>query len=72
MAEKHSIVIPIGGMSCQHCVDSVDKKLSGMPGVESVAVNLEKGEATVTGTSLDIPALRRAIEELGFDAGDVA
>lgn len=71
MAEKHTIVIPIGGMSCQHCVKSVTGKLSGMAGVESVAVDLQKGQATVTGTDLNIPALRAAIEELGFDAGEV-
>ncbi len=72
MADRHTITIPIGGMSCQHCVASVDKALSGMPGVESVAVNLQQGSAVVTGTGLDIPALRQAIEDLGFDAGEVA
>lgn len=71
MTEKHSIIIPIGGMSCQHCVASVEKQLSGMPGVENVEVNLAKGEAAVSGTGLNIPAMRAAIEELGFDAGDV-
>lgn len=71
MAEKHTITIPIGGMSCQHCVASVSGKLSAMPGVESVTVNLGRGEAVVSGVGLDIPALRAAIEELGFDAGEV-
>lgn len=66
------IIIPIGGMHCQHCVTSVKNKLSSMAGVDGVEVNLEKGEAAVSGASLDVAALRAAIEELGFDAGEVA
>lgn len=66
------VTIPIGGMHCQHCVTSVKNKLSSMPGVDSVEVNLEKGEATVSGATLDVAALRAAIEDLGFDAGEVA
>ena len=64
-----TIVIPVGGMSCQHCVKAVTEKLSAMPGVDKVEVNLQKGEATVTGAP-DMAALRAAIEDLGFDAGD--
>lgn len=66
-----TITIPIGGMSCGHCVKSVTNQLSAMPGVAAVDVSLERGEAKVTGDKLDIPALRQAIEELGFDAGEV-
>lgn len=72
MADTSSITIPIGGMSCQHCVASVTNALSSMPGVVGVDVSLEKGQAVVTGSSLDVPALRQAIEDLGFDAGEVA
>ncbi len=66
------ITIPIGGMTCQHCVKSVKTKLAGQPGVTGVEVNLERGEAVVTGDNLDIPALQGVIEDLGFDAGAVA
>lgn len=72
MLESEMIAIPIGGMSCQHCVASVTKTLSAMPGVESVDVNLEKGEARVSGTGFDVSALRAAIEDLGFDAGEAS
>lgn len=72
MSESGTVTIPIGGMHCQHCVISVKNKLSAMPGVEGVEVNLGKGEAVVQGKNLDVPALREAIEELGFDAGEVA
>lgn len=64
------VMIPVGGMHCQHCVKSVKDKLSAMPGVEAVDVNLEKGEVSVSGSSFDVAKLRNAIEDLGFDAGD--
>lgn len=72
MASNHTITIPIGGMTCQHCAASVTKKLSAMPGITGVEVSVEKGQAIVAGENLDIPALRQAIEDLGFDAGDVS
>lgn len=65
------ITIPIGGMTCQHCAQSVKTKLSAMSGVAGVEVNLARGEAVVDGDNLDVPALRAAIEDMGFDAGDV-
>ena len=72
MAEIKRVVMPIGGMTCQHCVASVTKALGAKPGVTEVSVNLSKGEAVIAGQSLDIPGLRAAVEELGFDAGEVA
>lgn len=71
MSETGKVAIPIGGMHCQHCVTSVKNKLSAMPGVESVDVNLDKGEAVVKGANFDVSALRGAIEDLGFDAGEI-
>lgn len=72
MSETKSVTIPVGGMSCQHCVKSVTAKLSAMPGITQVDVDLARGEAKVTGTALDIPALKAAIEDLGFDAGEAS
>ena len=34
-------------MTCQGCVRSIEKKLSGVAGVERALVNLEAGTATV-------------------------
>ena len=38
----------IGGMSCGGCVSTVKQKLSGVPGVTSVTVNLAKKEVEIT------------------------
>lgn len=70
MAEPETVTLPIGGMSCKHCVASVTSALSSLPGVTAVDVSLEKGQAVVAGSDLDVPALRAVIEELGFDAGE--
>ncbi|AWN14471.1 heavy-metal-associated domain-containing protein [Salinisphaera sp. LB1] len=60
--------LKIDGMSCQHCVKSVDAALSEVPGVDRVvAVRLDEGEAEVEG-SADVNALIAAVEEEGYDA----
>lgn len=64
------VSIAIEGMHCQNCVTSVFKKLSAIPGIDTVEVNLEKHEAIITGSEISIDAVRNAIEELGFDAGE--
>ena len=63
-------VIKVGGMSCQGCVKSVTGALTGVSGVVSVDVSLERGEAAVTFDPqvVALPALRQVIEEAGFDA----
>ena len=68
MAEN-TLTIPVGGMSCGHCVAAVKEKLSGMSGVTGVEVTLKPGQAVITGSDLNPDAIKAAIEELGFDAG---
>ena len=55
-------------MSCEHCETAVTEKLSGVPGVESVAVDLGTKLVAVSGRSLDDAALRAAIDEAGYEA----
>lgn len=58
----------IEGMTCQHCVRSVERALGKVPGVEQVReVSLERGEAEVIGTPTD-EAVVRAIEGEGYRA----
>ena len=42
--EKH---YQVTGMTCEGCARTVTEKLSAVPGVQSVQVNLEKGQASV-------------------------
>lgn len=60
--------IKVKGMSCQHCVASVTKALSGIAGVSDVQVNLERGEASFTENSpVDLQTIKKAIAAIGFE-----
>jgi copper ion binding protein len=62
----------VTGMSCQHCVDAVTAEVGRIGGVEQVQVDLPTGAVTVTSTApLDLDAVRRALDEAGYDLADV-
>ena len=57
--------ISVEGMSCDHCVLSVQEALESLEGVASVSVSLEDGIALVEGQVSD-DAIRVALEEEEF------
>ncbi len=57
--------ISVEGMSCDHCVLSVQEVLESLEGVASVSVSLENGIALVEGQVSD-DAIRAALEEEEF------
>jgi copper ion binding protein len=59
--------IKIKGMSCQHCVASTTKALEAIDGINNVAVNLEKGEASYDG-DVSLETIKDAIKKIGFEA----
>jgi copper chaperone CopZ len=63
-------VLKVTGMTCQGCVRSVSRVLQELPGVETVAVSLERGEAAVVHDPGRAPleVLRKAVDEAGFAA----
>ena len=65
-----NVVIKVAGMSCQGCVKNVTGVLQALPGVGSVEVSLDAGQARVAYDALqvDVERLRAAIEDAGFDA----
>jgi len=57
----------VTGMTCGHCVSSVQEEVSELPGVEAVDVTLETGAVSVTSAEpLDEGAVRAAVEEAGY------
>lgn len=66
MSEQRTYSVP--GMSCDHCKHAVTGELTGVPGVESVDVDLETKLVVVQGEGLDDAALRAAIVEAGYEA----
>jgi copper ion binding protein len=64
------ITLRISGMSCAHCVKAVTKALEAVPGVKEVQVDLEGGQAKVTGDDqVSEAALKAAVEDAGYSVG---
>jgi copper chaperone len=65
-----SVVLKVDGMTCQGCVRSVTKILSGVAGVSGVAVDLVAGKATVgfDESATKVEDLIAAVEQIGFHA----
>ena len=65
-----TVELKVEGMTCQGCVNSVTRTLSGVPGVQKVEVSLADSRATVTYDPAKAgPAqLKQAIENAGYDA----
>lgn len=67
---KTKVELQVEGMTCQGCVRSIEKKLSGVAGVEYAHVNLGAGIATVEydDARTDAGQLIGAVETIGFQA----
>lgn len=62
------MIVKITGMSCNHCVNSVEKALRAVPGVQQIKeIRLDNGTAIIEG-SPDIQAVITAIREAGYSA----
>ena len=57
----------VPGMTCAHCKAAVTEELSAVPGVQSVAVDLDTKLVKVSGTWLEDASLRAAIDEAGYE-----
>lgn len=58
--------ITIGGMTCGHCVMSVRKELSRIPGLTVDAVQIGKAEITFNDTTVTDDDVRRAVVQAGY------
>ena len=67
MSTTSTSTFTVTGMTCAHCVASVTEEVQEIPGVTSVAVDLESGRVDVTSTEvLDEARVREAVEEAGY------
>jgi len=58
--------MPVSGMTCNGCVQQLDRAVRGLPDVEAVEVRLEPGEISVFGP-VDEARLRDTIRQAGFE-----
>jgi len=65
-----TVKLPIEGMTCTGCVNSVSRVLAALPGVAGVEVSLTKGRAKVTydPAQTGVEAMKQAIERVGYKA----
>ncbi|MCX6460728.1 MAG: heavy metal-associated domain-containing protein [Actinobacteria bacterium] len=62
-----TVEVKVVGMTCGHCVNAVTEEVSAVAGVDSVNVDLESGQVTITSdTSLDLDEVEAAIAEAGY------
>lgn len=58
----------VAGMTCGHCVSSVQAEVSSIDGVTAIDIDLASGRLTVTSdTPVDPDAVRSAVEEAGYE-----
>ena len=57
----------VNGMTCAHCVQNVQKQVTGVPGVEVASVNLGLGLLTVGGDGYSDGAVRAAVRDAGYE-----
>ena len=69
MASSQTLEIPISGMDCAECTQHVQHAIEKLPGVQSVTVFLgaEKAVVKLDPTQVDIPGIRVAVREAGYD-----
>ena len=68
----NEIILSVSGMTCGGCVNSVQKVLAALPGVQRVEVTLSPGQARVIydPTRVDRAALAQAVVDAGFGVSD--
>jgi copper chaperone CopZ len=62
-----TVTYSVPGMTCGHCRAAVTQELTGVAGVEAVAVDLDTKHVEITGHDLDDAALRAAIDEASYE-----
>jgi len=69
-----SVTLRVEGMTCQHCVRTVQEALEGQSGVERAKVDLNAGRAVVDYDSAKITprTLVNAVMEEGYTAEEIA
>jgi copper chaperone len=65
-----TVKLPIEGMTCTGCVNSVTRVLTALPGVAAAEVSLTKARAKVTydPAQTGVEAMRQAVERAGYKA----
>lgn len=68
----NEIILSVTGMTCGGCVNSVQRVLAALPGVQRVEVTLDPGQARVVfdPARIDRATLAQAVVDAGFGVAD--
>ena len=64
-----NVTLNVQGMSCGHCVNSVEKGVGTLTGVEQVKVNLAEGlvDVSFNETQVTLEQIKEAIDDQGYE-----
>ncbi len=65
---KARVELPIAGMTCANCVNTIERNLRKAPGIEQVNVNLatEKASVVYNPAMVDVTAMKEMVADLGY------
>ncbi|AHA06970.1 MULTISPECIES: copper chaperone CopZ [Bacillus] len=63
------LTLKVEGMSCGHCVNSIESSVKELNGVEKVKVQLAEGtvEVTIDSSAITLKDIVAVIEDQGYD-----
>ena len=64
--------IIIKGMTCNHCTETATEAINSCHGVEDVSVDLESGQALISGKNLDEKEIITSINSVGFSISNLS
>ncbi|WP_175638202.1 copper chaperone CopZ [Metabacillus schmidteae] len=64
-----NVILKVKGMSCGHCVSSIEGSVGNLAGVKSVKVNLKNGEVEIeyNSSEIGISDIKETIDDQGYD-----
>ncbi|MBG9565374.1 copper chaperone CopZ [Brevibacillus agri] len=64
-----TVTLNVQGMSCNHCVNSIEGALNKLEGVQSARVSLADNQVTVTfdESAVSLDKVKETIEDQGYD-----
>lgn len=64
-----NVTLNVKGMSCGHCVKSVEGSVGALDGVNEVKVNLDAGQVEVSfdNGKVTVDKIKEAIDDQGYD-----
>ncbi len=65
-------IVKVEGMSCNHCVNSIESNVGELDGVSLVHVSLDEGNVTVEfdEAKVSLAQIKETIEEQGYDINE--